>query len=181
MPRINLVVKEAISQLPKSELVKLVLKGAQKNKEFHDFLLVNYTNREDGSKALFEEAKADLDNLFRKSYRGYSDELQIANMLSACHKRINEFEKLCKDKVQVLQLLMAVLEIPFSLNTNMFGTCFTTYNHKVFLLVRKSISLLNKVHEDFSIEYAPKINEYLNILHRTSNHLDYVYNMPQSI
>ncbi len=181
MPRVEPVVKEVVSQLSKSELAKLVLKAAQKNKEFHDFLLVNYTNKEDGGQRLFEEAKADLDKLLTKSYRGFSEELRIANMLSTCHKRINHFEKVCKDKEQVLQLLMYLLEIPFSLNTNMFCTCFTAYNHKVFLLIRKSISLLNKVHEDFRIEYTPKINQYLEVLHRTSRHLDYVYSMPKSI
>ncbi|MDZ4709266.1 MAG: hypothetical protein SH818_12780 [Saprospiraceae bacterium] len=181
MAKVDQAVKEAILSLSKNELEKLVLKAAQKSKEFHDFLFANYTNQEFAREELFEAAKADLDHLFTKSYRSYSEELQMAKMLSACHKRINQFEKVCKDKKQVLQLVMYVLEIPFSLNTNMFCTCFTAYNHKVFLLVRKSISLLKKIHEDFWIEYVPKINEYLIVLHRTSRHLDYIYFLPKSI
>lgn len=115
MSRVDPAVKEAISQLSKKELEKLVLKAAQKNKEFYDFLLVNYIDKEDGCQALFEDAKGDLESLFRKSYRGFSEELRIANMLSACNKRISSFEKVCKDKHYVLQLAMYVLEIPFSL------------------------------------------------------------------
>ena len=181
MPRVEPVVKEAISQLPKNELVKLVLKAAQKSKEFRDLLFANYTNKEFAAQELFESAKADLDNLFRNSYRGISEELQVVALLSACHKRINQFEKVCKDKEQVLQLILYVLEIPFSLNTNMFCTCFTAFNYQVYRLVKKSITLLNTIHEDYRIEHAARINEYLVVLHRTSNHLDYVYSMPQTI
>lgn len=181
MAHVEPSVKEAVSKLSKGELEKLVLKAAKKNKEFHDFLFVNYTSGEEAGQQLFEAAKADLDGLFRKSYRGFSEELRIANMLKACYARINQFEKTCKAKEKVLQLVLYVLEIPFSLNTNMFCTCFIAFNHQVYRLVKKSITLLNIIHEDYLIEHAARINEYLVVLHRTSNHLDYVYSMPQSI
>jgi hypothetical protein len=181
MPRVEPAVREAISQLPKNELEKLVLKAAQKNKEFHDFLFVNYTNKEAAAQELFEEAKSDLESLFRKSYMGFSEELQIAHMLSACLTRINQFEKTCKNKEKVLQLVMHVLEIPFSLSTNSFVTCFTAYNHNVYRLVKKSISLARNIHEDLQMEYTPRINEYIVVLHRTSSHLDYIANLPKSI
>ena len=81
-----------------------------------------------------------------------------------------------------MNLILDVLEIPFSISTNSFGTCFTKYDYQVYLLVKKAITLLKtKVHEDFYIEYAPKLNEYLTILHRTSSHLDYIYSMPKQI
>lgn len=181
MAEVEQAVKEAIANLSKVELEKLVLKAAQQSKGFHDFLFSSYADQEVAKQALFDSAKEDLTFLFTKSYRGRTEELRVAALLSDCHKRITQFEKVCKDKEQVLQLVMYVLTIPFSLNSNMFCTCFTTYNRAVFLLVRKSISLLTKVHEDFRIEYASKINEYLKVLHRTSNQLDYVYAMPHFI
>lgn len=182
MPKVNPFIKEILPQLSNEELQKLVLTAASKSKQFHDYLMVNYADKEFGEKDLYQEALNDLEILFRKNYKGFSEELQLANMLAACHQRINEFGKVCKNKNLELDLIMHVLEIPFSLNTNMFRTCFTKYNYRVVLLLKRAASLLkNKLHEDYRIEYEPKINQYLEIIHRTSSHLDYVYHLPKSI
>lgn len=171
-----------ISTLSKKDLEKLVLKAAAKDKLFHDFLLVNYFDKEFGEQDLFELAQTDLNSLMQKSYKGYAEEMKLANMLGACSKRIKEFSKNCKNKHLEADLIMQVLKMPFSLSTNMFRTCFTVYNYKVVLLLKRMISLVEtKMHEDYKIQYQCKINEYLNILHRTSNHLDYVYGLPESI
>lgn len=182
MPKIDPYVKEEIALLPKNELVKLVIKAASKNKEFHDYLLVNYIDKTQGEKDLFEQAKRDIEILFHKSYRGFSQELQLANMLAACNKRINEFAKISKDKTLEMELILQVLEIPFSSFKECFGTCFTRYDQQVYLLVKKAMTLLNKkLHEDYHIQYAPKINEYISSLHHTSDHLDYIYALPGKI
>ncbi len=77
---------------------------------------------------------------------------------------------------------MHVLKIPFSISTKTFGTCFTAYNYKVVLLLKRVINLVeSKMHEDFKIQYQSTLNDYLNTLHRTSNHLDYVYALPKNI
>jgi hypothetical protein len=182
MPKVASVITSQIGQLTKKELEKLVLKAAAKDKTFHDYLLVNYFEKEQGEQDLFEQAKEELEILFRKNYKGFSEELQLANMLAACIKRINEFSKICKNKNLEADLIVQVLEIPFSLSTNIFCTCFTAFNYKVVLLMKRIINLLkNKMHEDYLIQYRKKINEYLNILHRTSDYLDYVNALPQYI
>ncbi len=182
MAKIDPFFKEQISSLSKKELEKLVLKAASKHSQFYNYLLINYVDKSYGESDLFELTKADLNLLFRKTYKGFSDELKLANMLAACNKRINEFSKVCKDKSLEMELIMYVLEVPFSLTTNYFTTCFTNYNRQVYLLVKKSITILkSKLHEDYHIQYAPKLNEYLVILHRTSKHLDYIHNLPKSI
>lgn len=95
---------------------------------------------------------------------------------------INEFEKVCRNTELQLRLIMFVLEIPFSLSTNMFCTCFTAYNHKVYLLLNKAITILQKkLHEDYREDYKPNLNEYLSIMHRTSRHLDYIHNLPETV
>src|SRR5690606_6349615 len=135
-----------------------------------------------GEKDLFEQAQRDIEILFHKSYKGFSQELQLANMLAACNKRINEFAKISKDKTLEMELILQVLEIPFSFCSKCFGTCFTRYDQQVYLLVKKAMTLLNKkLHEDYRIQYAPKINEYISSLHRTSDHLDYIYALPEKI
>ena len=181
MAKLTADIKEKIKTLSRQDLEKLVLKAASGDKGFHDYLLVNYFDKESGEKDLYHYAINDLNLLFRKRYRGFSETLQTANMLAACTKRINEFAKVCKNKNLEADLIMCVLEIPFA-DTNEFGTCFTVFDHKVAMLVKRLITLVTKkMHEDYIIDYKEKINYYLKVLHRTSNHNDFVYSMPASI
>lgn len=173
-------ISKVIKSLPKSELEKLVIKSASKDKIFRNYLLVNYVDKESGEKDLYEDTKTGLLELMTKNYRGFSEELRMANMLAACSKRITEFSKNCKDKTLEADLILFVLEVPFTLNS--FRTCFTALNHKTVLLLKRLINLVqNKMHEDYRMEYRGKMNQYLATLHKTSNHLDYVYALPQYI
>lgn len=173
--------KEQLSALPKNELVGIIVKLAAK-KANYDFLLANYLDKDSGEKDLYEEARRDLDSLFIKRYKGFSEELQLANMLSACVKRINEFTAVSKNKKLEADLLLYVLEVPFSLPTIMFGTCFSQYDYRVGLLVRRLINLVvKKLHPDYLIEYKDILNGYLTILHRTSEFHDFIYKLPQKI
>lgn len=182
MPRLDKETKEKIKRLDYKDLQDIVIKLASKDKAAYDYLLINYLDKENAENALFEAAKADLELIFRKRHKGFSEELQIANMLGGCIKRINEFTKVSKNKVLEANLLLYILQIPFSLTTKMFGTCFTQYDTKVAMIVKRLITIVTKkLHEDYKIEYEDKINEYLQILHRTSSHIDIVYNLPKAI
>jgi hypothetical protein len=181
MSRITPEIKELISKIPRKELEKLLLKAVSKDKGFLDFFIVNYLNKESGEKDLYNQAISDLDRLFLKRYKGFSEELQIANMLSACIKRINEFSKVCKNKNLEADLVVYVLGIPFA-NPGNFGTCFTAFDFKVGLLVKRLVNLVTKkMHEDYIIEYKDKINSYLQILHKNSYHINSIYNLPKEI
>lgn len=182
MPRLNKEIKEQIRNLNAAELQEIVLKLASKEKLVFDYILTNYLDKESGEKELFEKTKTDLELIFRKRHNGFSEQLQLSNMLGACIKRINEFTKISKNKVLEADLLLHILEIPFSLTTNMFGTCFTQYDTKVAVIVKRLINIVTKkIHEDYRIEYETVINDYLQILHRTSSHIDTVYNLPKAI
>jgi len=182
MPKVAIDLKQEIKALSKPDLEKLVTKAASISKEFSEYLLINYINKSDGEQQIFEQAKNDLEILTRKSYKGISAELKLANMFAACNKRITEFGKVCKDKSLELDLIMFVLQIPFSTSTASFGTCFTRYNQQVYLLIKKATTLLTtKLHPDYNIQYAPILNEYLNTLHKTSGHLDYIDKLPISV
>lgn len=182
MPRLNKETRERIRELNNKDLQDIVISLASKEKSAYDFILINYLDRESGEQDLFKATKADLDIIFRKSYKGYSEQLYIENMLSACIKRINEFTKISKNKVLEAELLMYILEIPFSLSKEMFGTCYVQYDKKVAMIVKRLITIVTKkLHEDYKIEYEDKINEYLQILHEKSDHIDTVYDMPKAI
>jgi hypothetical protein len=182
MPKLDVDFKKQIKSLSKTNLEDLIMRFASKHKEIHDFLIVNYFDKQSGEEDLFTEARNDVRVLFTKSYRGFSEELQLANMIEACVKRINEFDKLCRKKNLCADLLMIVLDEIFSYSTNLFGTCFTKYDYKVALLLKRMITLVTtRLHPDYKIEYQSKINRYLEILHGTSNHIDFIYAMPATI
>lgn len=182
MPRLDKATKEHIRKLPAKDLQDIVMHLASKDKFAYDYILVNYLDKELGEEELFEQTRADLEIIFRKSHKGFSDELRIANMLGACIKRINEFTKISKNKNLEAELLLHILEIPFSLGTSMFGTCFTKYDTQVAMIVKRLVNIVNnKLHEDYKIEYEATINEYLKILHRTSRHINTVHQLPESI
>ena len=96
MPRLNKETKEQIKQLDYKNLQDIVIKLASKEKSVYDYIVVNYLDKEFGEKELYEATKADLEVIFRKKHKGFSEQLQIANMLGACIKRINEFTKVSK-------------------------------------------------------------------------------------
>jgi hypothetical protein len=182
VPKVDKLFKEEIALLPKNELINLIIKAASISKQFHEYVIINHIDKVSGEKELYESAKQDLEWLLRKSYKGISEELQLANMLAACNKRINEFAKVSKDKSLEMDLIIFILEKPFSLSTKHFATCFTRYNQQVYLLVKKALALLKtKLHEDYHIQFATTINSYLTVLHRSSGHLDYIYALPKSI
>lgn len=183
MPRISKEIREQIRNLSQKELVEIAIKAASKEKSVYDLIMVNYLNKESGEEELFRQAKRDISNLFFKGYKGFSDELRLANMIAACIKRLNEFTKISTNKVMEADLLVYILdEIPFSCPETMLGTCFTNYDNKVGMVVKRLITVVTKkLHKDYKIEYQDKINKYLEVLHRRSNHLDFIYDMPTKI
>jgi hypothetical protein len=182
MAKIDSNIKQEILLLSKKEMVKLIVKAASTHKQFYDYLMVNYIDKANGEQELFIEAKRDMELLFIKPYKGFSEELRLANMLAACNKRINAFGKICKDKSLEMDLIMQVLEVPFSFPPDYFGTCFTRLNQQVYLLIKKAITLYkNKLHQDYHIQYTSKINQYLRVLHGESDYLDYINSLPSSI
>lgn len=182
MPRLDKTTKDQIKQLDHQSLQQIVLKLTSRDKSAYEYVLVNYIDKEQGEKELFEEVKADLELIFRKQHKGFSYQLQLANMLAKCVKRINEFTKTSNNKVSEAELLMHILKVPFSLNTDMFGTCFTQFDTRVAIILKRLINIVTKkLHEDYLIEYQDTINSYLEILHRTSGHINTVYQLPDEI
>ena len=110
MPRLDKETKEQIKKLNHSDLQDIVLKLASKDKSVYDYILANYLDKEYGEKDLFEATKVDLEIIFQKKHKGYSEQLKVANMLGACIKRINEFTKISKNKVYEADLLFHLQE-----------------------------------------------------------------------
>ena len=180
MPRLSKEFKLQVKELQKEELEEIVIKMSSKEKTVYDFVTVNYLDKESGEEKLFDKAKSDLDNLLFKNYRGRVEQQQNANMIAACIKRINEFVKISKNKKYEAELLLYVLDEAF--HPKDFGTCFTVYDNKIATLVKRIITLVTKkMHPDYLTDYQDEINKYLNSLHKNSNNIDAIYDMPESI
>jgi len=158
-----------------------VIKIASRNKEIYNYLLVNYFDKGSAEMDLYQETKKEIDNLCSKSYKAYSPELKLKKMLEGCRKCIAEFGKNCKTKNLEIDLIMYVLEIPFQHTEAELGTCFTEYDTQVGMLVRRAVTLLSGIHEDYIMEYKKDIDNYLNVLHQKSNHVNLIYSLPKEI
>ncbi|MCX8481494.1 MAG: hypothetical protein ORN58_06215, partial [Sediminibacterium sp.] len=145
-------------------------------------LILNYIDKFTKEDELFEGRMAEIELIIDCLHLDRIPEEDYAEMFSECNKEISNFGKVCKNKKLELDLIMRVLKEAFSISYKHYETCFTKINYQVYLLTKKAINLLNtKLHEDYHIQYAPTLNEYLHFLHTYSNHLDYIYNLPKSI
>lgn len=181
MSRNKAILKEQLAQLSKKELTEMVLKLSAKRYNY-EFLLVNFLDTDGGEQTLFEEAKEDIDKLCQKEYKGRTTQHQLAKKLNACTKRISEFTIETKSKKLEADLVLYVLELQFANPTRVFGAKFSGYDYKVGLLLKKLIGLVTKkLHPDYLVDYQDKINEFLNKLHKTSDRINTIYQLPESI
>ena len=182
MPRIKKEEKEIINNLSQKELSKIVLKLASKDKLVYEYLYVNYLNKEDGEKDLFNKTLDNISLCFAKKYKAYAPEQKATKMLSASIKELNDFIKSSKNKNMEAELLIVILEEAFLHPEASLGTCFTGFDNKIAQILKRLITLVTKkMHEDYLIEYQDKINKYLKIIHKQSGFNDYVYELPDEI
>jgi hypothetical protein len=182
MPRLSVEFKERIRDLSHSELSSIVLKFAARDQAICDYITVKYFDKNSGEQELYEKVVEELDLLFVKSYRGFSVELQKANMLAACMKCVKRFTAVSKNKKPEADLLAHILRETVPGSENMLGTCFTKFDSSVARILKRLIKIVTtEIHADYKIEYEKEINEYLRLLHLHSRHLDLVYLMPRKI
>lgn len=181
MPRDNAILKEQLAQLSKKELAEMVLKLSRKRYNY-EYLLVNFLDKEGGEQTLFEEAKEDIDTLYQKEYKGSTELKQLVKQLNACVKRINEFTVETKSKKLEADLVLYVLELQFSNPEKVFGARVSGYDYKVGLLLKRLIVLVTKkMHPDYFVDYQEKINEFLAKIHKTSNRINTIKELPLQI
>ncbi len=181
MAKVGAEYKAVIKQLTKAELELAILKLAEKRDNF-DYLLVNFFDLESGETELFDRAKASIDTLYDKSYKGRSTQHKLAKMLVDCNKVISRFSINCKTKTLEVELLIYVLERPFTQHAKHLGTKNSTFDSKMALTLKKLLGVIErKLHEDYKLDYEEKINSFLNTLHRKSDHLLSVNKLPTTL
>jgi len=181
MTRSKALIKEQLQQFSRPELIEIVLKLASKRYNY-EFLLVNFIDPENAELTLFLEAREDIDKLSQKYFQGRTVQHQMAKRLNAFVKRISEFTVETKSKKLEADLILYVLEMQFSYPEKMFGARFSGYDYKVALLLKKLIALVTKkLHPDYLIDYQDRINFFLTRIHRTSNRINTVNELPMCI
>ena len=174
-------IKDQIYGLSKNELVEIVLKLASK-KNNYEYLLINYLDKIGGEQSLYIEAVSDIDKLWGKDYNGRTPQHKAVKKLGACTKRLEAFVHNTNDKKLHANLMVYVLEVQFKQPTSIFGERFSGYDFKVGLLLKRLINLIEtKMHPDYKLDYQDKINEFLQKLHSTSNHIKTILEMPLSV
>lgn len=182
MPRLSKDFKKVISEIPADELQKLVLQAASKSQEIYDWINIRYVDGQVAKNQLFKEAK---DNALGEIY-AYSDrgiiQKSLAKAIGNAVKHINYYVKITNDVVGEAELLNSILKFVFESFADDLGTCWTVFDSKLAVTTNRLYNLVTKkLHEDYRVEYHYSLNSYLEILHSSSNHLDYIYNMPKSM
>lgn len=78
--------------------------------------------------------------------------------------------------------MLSLLDEIFENYSNELGMCWTVYDSKLATTNNRFYNLVTKkLHENYLIEYKEPLNDFLKTLHAKSNHLDFVYNMPNTI
>jgi len=166
MPKITSDFKKQVKELSKSDLEKIVLKFAGKDKFLWGFLQVYYLNPHSGAQELFEQTQEGLLILFEKPFKGKTEAMRRTRLITACLKYIADFTKIVKQPNLEAELIMQVLDYQFSLPSKL-GSHYQTYDNRIARTVKKLIDLiLKKVHEDYHIEYAARVDGYLTLLHQ---------------
>jgi hypothetical protein len=181
MPRLSTEFKQAIEKIPVSDLKKLVIEMARKNRELYDLLKHKFVEK-NTEEELFEETKENVIAEIRwRSDRGIIQK-NLAKAISKAVKHINYFTRINKNKVLEAQLLLALLNEVFENFSDELGTCWTVYDSKLAITTNRLYNLVTKqLHEDYRIEYEEPLNRFLKILHTKCRGLDCVCRMPESL
>jgi len=181
MPSNKAILKEQLLQTSKNDLVEMLVKLSAKRFNY-EFLLVNFLDPDSGEQTLFEEALEDIELICQKEFKGRTIQHQRVKMLGACVKRINEFTVETKSKKLEADLILSVLEKQFEQPERVFGAKFSGYDYKVGLLLKRLITLVTKkLHPDYLVDYEEKVNDMLARLHKTSNRINTIQNLPNKI
>ena len=182
MPVLSKEFKQGVQNIPTPELQKLVLKIARSNKEVYDLINLEHLQKEEAAKELFEKTKAKIQShLFNMSSRGPIQK-SIATSIGKAVKEINYYVKVTGNKYKEAELLNILLSEVFEDFSDELSTCWTVFDSKLGVTTKRLLNLVTKkLHEDYLLDFKDDLNKYLKILHRHSNHIDLIFNLPDKI
>lgn len=170
-----------MAKFPRKELEGLLTLAMRKHDDIFEYVWINYLDKEYGRLDLYEQYLGDINGLLAKGYRGRSDQLRVAARIDACKKHLENFIKAGAEKDKALDLTLFVLEHAAVGYPDMSGTCFTKYDYAYYMLFKKAKSLFYGLHSDLQLDYRARLQAILSKLKRHSSHLNYVYDLAETI
>lgn len=168
MASINTELKSAVLEMPLKEKDKLLLRLVAKDKLLVDqlqFKLVEESLSLENRRQLVQES---LDAIYRQkinSGKAILEEVRAASATITWHVKVT------KDKYGEVDLLLNLLFDPFDMKPHLFSDWRSSDDKLCLFLVKKAKTLYNKydaLDEEFKLDFATKLNELLNHLHKSS-------------
>jgi hypothetical protein len=170
MPKkIHAELEKAILELPSKEKNKLLLRLVAKSELLIDQLQYR----------LLESSQVDLDFRVEQlrdefgiclSIFGYNNGRQCLQLFKNLSAKINYHKKVTADKLSELRVMVEMLEFILSKCSGTLGGDGSILAEKFRVLYVKklaaAIKLLSSVHEDYHIEFSPKIEAILDFCHQ---------------
>ena len=182
MPKLTADRKKEIKALSKTDLEKIVLKCAGRDKYWYEFIYVNFLNPEYGEQDLVEDYKLELDKLSQKSFPGKYESVRLTRLLKASNVLIKQFHMIVKKPHLEVELYLHSLDIHFEISPSRLGGHYQVYDNNIARTIKKVITMIEeKLHDDYLLEYSGKINGYLITLHRLSPFNPLVRELPRQI
>ena len=181
MPKITTEFKKDVQDLPVKEPQAAILKFARKDQAFYDFINLQFLNNNEAAEELYEETMGFIEeNILFPGDRGVIQK-RLKAAIDKCIIQINHYAKVSNNKKGEADLLLLLIETVMEQYADELGTCFTSFDSKLALTSNRLLNLVTKkLHPDYFIEYENDLDRFLRILHNRSNHLNYIYALPQT-
>ncbi|MDX2190484.1 MAG: hypothetical protein SFY32_11530 [Bacteroidota bacterium] len=174
-------IKQTISSMPRVELEKILLKILARESDLRDTIVLNYLDPEFGQENYYLKIKDKLESLKTKPQKGHSFEKKTTHYLRDCSKLISKYGRISKNHINECDLMVATLDPIFNNHTKNLGKSYKSFDIRLAMLVERLMKTVKtKLHEDYFIEYEPKINGYISTLKQYSAHIERVANLPKS-
>jgi len=179
MAKVSNELKQKLEELANAELVKIVIKFANKNKEMLDILEHEYVNSESNDE-LYEDLKDDLEFEMLNISSGRIIQKSLAKAISYCINEINSFKKTTKSSYHEALALQYLLNLILDNYSDELETCWTIFDSKVVSTAKRYFNAVLNLHEDYHIEFKSDFEKILKTVKDKCRHFDSIFDLPAS-
>jgi len=175
--------KPYLESLTARQQEKLLYQLLKKDKILIEQLYFKHLSTPEKLDERYADFEEELKHALFISYRAKSDELAVAKAIGEAKKVINRFTKVDRRPEKEAELLILILDAIFEPgNPARLGTCWTKYDLTVAQTLKRLLTIIrNKLHEDYLLDFKPKLNMYLTKVKSTSGFHDFIYDLPDNL